>query len=491
MEKFLLRYRVPVVVGTLVFFGVLYGMLSFGNHLMFRTYGLDLGIYTQALYDYAHLQGNDCSFFLWEPSNLLADHFDLYLVLLSPLVYLFGEYTLLVVQLLAVLLGLWGMYRLTRLYTDSEWLQVLAMLLLGTAFGVWHAFGFDYHSNVVSALLLPWLLYYVKRKHAWGVVLLAVAMSIAKETSALWVAFVLLALLWDWRGDRRMRRLLAWTTVGCLAYFMIVGLLVMPSLDEGGSKGFWRYSWMGSNMGEMATWVLMHPLEAVHDLFIDFTPDADNGQLKTEFFICALLSGGLLTLCKPNYLLMLVPPVAMKMLAKDTGFWGVTYHYNVEICVVLAVASSLVLSQSFRGRLQHIVAWGAVALTIGTLVYTTDNPKTYIRKENVRVFDARHWRQPDFDRSTVHQLMQQIPDEASVCATTMFTPYLAARDSVYIFPMGLAYGADYYLLLKHHWCYYEGEEEQVDKMINDTVRYRVVDHDDNVYLLVAKDFVER
>ncbi len=258
MEKFLSRYRVPIIVGMLLCFAVLYVLLSFVNHWMFRSYGLDLGLYTKMLYDHAHLSMNDCSFYLWQPSNQFGDHFDLYLVLLSPLVYVFGEYTLLIVQLLALVMGLWGIYKLARLYTESEAIPLLAMLLLGLSFGVWHAMSLDYHSNVVSALMLPWLLYFVKKEQPWGVVLMAFAMSIAKETSALWVVFVLLALLWDCRHNRLMRRVLAYTTLGCVLYFVVVTMWVMPSFGSG--RGFWRYEWMGNGMGGVALWLMSYPL---------------------------------------------------------------------------------------------------------------------------------------------------------------------------------------------------------------------------------------
>lgn len=474
-------------IAILVLFGIVPGLLSFGNHFCFRTYGLDLGIYTKTLYDFAHLHVNDGTFFLWEPSNQMGGHFDLYLLLLSPLVYVFGEYTLLIVQLLAVLLGMWGMYRLAGLYTDSAHIRLLSMLLMGFQFGVWHALAFDYHSNVVSAMLLPWLLYNVKRQRAWGVVLLSAAMAIAKETSALWVVFVLAALLFDWWRDRPMRRLLGFTSLGCMAYFLFVSLLVMPALGGGGGTGFWRYEWMGGSVGEVAQWVLTHPLEAVRDIFVDFTPDADSGHLKVEFFICALLSGGLLAMLKPNYLIMLVPPLAMKMLSKDIGFWGVTYQYNVEIAAVLAVAAVAVMAGGYsRVRPMRWVAIATLLSTLGSLIYTTGNPKTAIRKENVRVLDSRHWQQPDFDTKEARRLIKEIPSDASVCATTMFTPHLATRDSVYIFPMGQAYGAEYYLLLCHHWCYYEGEEDWVASMIADTVTYRVLSTDGQLYLLRRK-----
>ncbi len=491
MKRILTRHKSPLVVGILLFFGLLFAVESIGNHLCFRTYGLDLGVYTKTLYDHAHLNGNDGTFFLWEPSNQMGGHFDLYLWIFSPLVYLFGNYTLLLVQIAAVLLGMLGMYRLSGLYAKKSWLPLTAMLLVGLSFGVWHALGYDYHSNVVSAMLLPWLLYFVKRCQRVGTVLTAVAMSIAVEASALWTAFVLLALVWDMRRDRPMRRLLMLTSAGCLAYFLVVTLWVMPLLGGGGGTGFWRYKWMGANVGEVARWVVAHPFVAVKDVFVNFT-DGPGGLLKREFFLCLLASGLLFTCFKPNYLVMLIPPLALKMLSSDVeSFWGVANHYNIELCMVAAVGTVAALGRMRQGRAQTLLCVLAVALTTCTFFYTIGRPQTPIRKANVRILDACHYRQDDFDAATARRLLKQVPADASVCATTMFTPHLAARDSVYIFPMGLAYGAGYYLLLKHHWCYYEGEEDQVDKIINDTVGYRVVDTDGMVYLLEAKNLVKR
>ncbi len=88
---------------VLFFFGIIYSLISLVNHYCFRTYALDLGAYTNALYDYIHLQWNDSSVFKEVPENLLSDHFDLYLILFSPFIYLFKTYTLLIIQIISVL----------------------------------------------------------------------------------------------------------------------------------------------------------------------------------------------------------------------------------------------------------------------------------------------------------------------------------------------------------------------------------------------------
>ena len=72
----------------------------------------------------------------------------------------------------------------------------------------------------------------------------------------------------------------------------------------------------------------------------------------------------------------------------------------------------------------------------------------------------------------------------------MLSPHLAARDSVYAFPAGIR-KANYFLLLQNHFCYTDSDAQFAHKIINDTVHYRVVDSGDNIYLLVAKDLIER
>lgn len=131
------KLQTAVLIGILVLFGVLFGLLSIGNHLCFKTYGLD--------------------------------------------------------------------------------------------FGVWSAMGSDYHSNVPSAMLLPWLLYFIKQEKLGMASIMVIAIIIAKETQALWVFFVLLGLLWDYRKDARTRRWPLFSMLGTTLYAVVEILLIHRS----------------------------------------------------------------------------------------------------------------------------------------------------------------------------------------------------------------------------------------------------------------------
>ena len=432
--------------GITLLFATMYALLVFGNHLCFRTYCLDLGVYTHTLYDYAHLRVDDCSSYLWEPQSALGDHFDLYLPMLSPLVFLFGQYTLLLVQILAVLFGGWGVYLLIKENTDSQLLPPLAMVALLGSFGVWHALGFDYHSSVVASMLMPWFwLCFQRGRYGWSSALIFL-IAIAKETMPLWIFCVALALLWDYRRDRVARRWLLGYMGFAVVYFVVIAMMAMPSLGSN-SQVIWRYKYMGDSFGDIARWIVCHPGQAVVNCFSNFTHDPGDQCIKLEFWLCIAASGGLvLLLRRPHWLLMMVPCVLMKMLARDAGFWGITFQYNAELMPVLVCGSFLALSQ-MRPR------WLAPALTLLVLlttVYSVSNPRTHIRKANLRIHAADHYRQREFSAAEARRMLALIPPDASVCATTMFEPHLAARDSVYMFPIGLGHNAEYYLLLDHH-----------------------------------------
>jgi len=63
----------------------------------------------------------------------------LYTVILSPLYYLFGSPTLLYIQILSVLFGSIGIYKLIKKRFDQPYLPELAMIHYLSFFGIYSA----------------------------------------------------------------------------------------------------------------------------------------------------------------------------------------------------------------------------------------------------------------------------------------------------------------------------------------------------------------
>lgn len=462
--------------------GILYALISLVNHYLFKTYALDLGLYTHAMYDYAHFRMSDCDMFKAIPQNLLSDHFDLYLIILSPLVYVFGTYTLLIVQIVAVLLGGWGVYKLIGLYTDNDWLPILAVATFFFSFGIIHSMAFDYHSNVLTAMMLPWLLYFIKQRQLKWATLFVVLFVIGKENMSLWLFFIAIGLMWDYRKDKKTLWHLAAYAVFTIAYFFIINMVVMPKLGGTGG-GFARYAYLGDNYIEIAKNLLMHPRKALRLLYVNTSGRPKLDGIKEEFYLCALFTGMLFTLLKPNYLFMLIPLVAQKMLAYEHLFWGVSFQYSVEFMPVLVISAFLVIIKVKRQAWRLVLASAVLLSTILTTFYTIGVPKSYVVLDQVCVYQKRHYVQEGFDTKYARQLIKQIPDDASVCAATTFVPHMALRLEIYdFFSMVDHTNADYVIIHKDYLDYRIGGQ----LIFKNRADYETIATDGTILLLKKK-----
>lgn len=458
--------------------GVVYCLISLVNHYLFKTYALDLGLYTHAMYDYAHFRIDDCSMFKTVPQSILSDHFDLYLIILSPLIHVFGSYTLLIVQIAAVLLGGWGVYRLIGLYSEDDWMPVLASVVFFFSFGIIHALAFDYHSNVLTAMMLPWLLYFLERRKFGLSTLFVVLFVIGKENMSLWLFFIAIGLMWDYRKDKQTLWHLVAYAVFSIAYFFIINMIVMPKLGGSGG-GFARYAHLGDNYVDIAQRLVFHPWETLQMLFTNVSGMSKFDGVKEEFYVCALTTGMLLTLLKPNYLLMLVPLIAQKMLAVDSMFWGISFQYSVEFMPVIVIASFLVIIKLKKQVWRIVLASCLLLSTVLTTFYTIGIPKSQVWLDQLCIYQGRHYEQKNFDVHYAYEVIKQIPDDASVCAITPFVPHLAIRDEIRNFANTRNIKTDYVLMTEP---YFEFEREGV-LVLKNRDEYETVATDGTIYLL--------
>lgn len=476
------RRKNITVAAVLTAAAVLYALISLVNHYLFKTYALDLGLYTHAMYDYAHFRMADCSMFRPLAQNLFSDHFDLYLPLLSPLVYVFGSYTLLLVQIMAALLGGLGVYKLISLYTDDGLMPVLAASVFFVSFGIIHAIAFDYHSNVLTAMMLPWLLYFLKQRRFALASVFVMLFVIGKENMSLWLFFIVIALMWDYRKEKKTLWYLVGYAVFSLAYFFIINMLVMPKLGGSGG-GFSRYAYLGDNYAEIAKNLLTNPGDTFRLLYVNNSGLSRFDGVKEEFYYCILASGLVLTLLKPNYLIMMIPLIAQKMLAAEGNFWGVSFQYSVEFVPVLIVSSFLVIVKLKKRLPRLLLACALLLSVILTTFYTVGVPKAFILVDQLCVYQGRHYTQNQFDAEYARQLIKQIPDDASVCASMTFVPHMVFRREIYDFyAVGDRVDTDYVLILDKYLEMTRGDHPLFYRRAN----YEILSTDGTLYLFRRK-----
>ncbi|MBP5797114.1 MAG: DUF2079 domain-containing protein [Bacteroidales bacterium] len=473
------RSRRITLAAIFIAAGVLYVLISLVNHYLFRTWALDLGFYTHIMYNYAHLRSSSFFMFDMDYVKVLCDHFDLYLLLLSPLVYVFGSYTLLVIQIASILLGGWGVYKLIGLYTDDEWIPIFACAVFFVSFGIIHALSFDYHSNVLATMMLPWLLYYIKLRRFGLATLFVVLFVIGKENMSLWLFFILIALLWDYRKDKKTIVFLLLGSVFSLVYFLVINLVVMPKLGGSGG-GFTQYAWLGDNYLDIAKKLLTHPGKTMRILFTNTTVFHSYDGIKVETYCCVLASGLLLAFLKPNYLLMLIPLFAQKMLSSHFLFWGISNQYSVEFVPVLVIAAFLVILRLKKRGWRYGISALLFVSVLMTTFYTITSPKVPIHRERLCVYLKEHYRQEDFDVRYAHHLIKQIPKDGYVCAASMFVSHLALREKIEDFEWNKNTEAEYVLIPA---SYLEKKHPDGDALWRNKDAFEVVETDGNLFLM--------
>lgn len=401
------------------------------NHYCFRTYALDLGIYTNALYDYAHFRWNDAAVFKEQAQNVLSDHFDLSLVLLSPLSLLFGQFTLLIVQIFSMVLGAFGAAYWVRIRCHRVDWQWQIMLLFYLFFGVYSALSFVYHSNVLAACLLPWLLAFVHQKQWLKVYVTAFLMLICKEIIAIWMVGIALFIAHTYWQDKTIRRHAFILLLSSLSYALLVLYVIMPALSLNQAYNHYKYHALGQNYAQALVFCFAHPIDLLKIMFTNTSQNNLFDWVKIEFWVFIMLSGAWAVCYNPRYLYLLGIPLVSKMAYDDPAVWSIDCHYSIEFAPILVM-----LLAEFKAKWKGIRLPWAVLIALNAIVSIRLMDHTvYMHDYNrLRVYQKGHYER-GFNLTPIRQAIDGIPKQAVVSAQSSILPHLAYRDKVYQFPI--------------------------------------------------------
>jgi uncharacterized membrane protein len=479
-------------LALLLFFALIYSLVSLVNQVNFRTSALDLGYEAQAVADFAHLREPRVTLLLdAPPTAYLANHFSLTPALAVPLYYLVGPvWALLLLQIGAVLVGLVGAWRYARYMGASEGQANWALAFLGSQWGIFSALGFDFHNNVLGAMALPWLARWVAQQR-WGrAALAAIFIVVSKENLALWLAFVLLGLAWQ---HRRQRAVVWRAGVGALlalGYFVVITHYLMPALDTTHRPytQLARYGELGSSLPAIAWHLLTHPSQLWRTLFTNTLPDTAYDYIKLELWAALLLSGGWALLRRPWYALMLVPILAQKLLANDAGFWGINYQYCIEIAPVLTLAVADTLASRRPASVRW--SWALVPVVLFTIVTLYMRRSTWYDRSTTNFLVGRHYRPAYPDRAALQAALARVPAEVSLSASSSLAPHLTNRRDLFLFPVLRTAGV--VALLREpdergSWPLSPAEAQRAAAQLRADPSYRVL-YEDAQLILLARRF---
>ncbi|AEA43600.1 DUF2079 domain-containing protein [Fluviicola taffensis] len=432
MRKLTLIKEHRFLLVALFIASVVYALITFVNQYCFRTYSLDLGVYTNAMYDYAHLRFNDSLAFKSESENLLADHFDLYLPLFSPLIYVFGSYTLLIVQWISILFGGVGIYTFFLQLYPNQGTRKFALIYFLLFFGVFAAISYDYHSNVVASMFVPWLFLAFERKKGISIIIWTILIAIGKENMALWLLFIAIGLAYINRKDWWKLKIAIGIACFSLIYFIVVIGWVMPSFSNTGVFSQFRYSVLGANVSEGILQLVKHPLDSLSVLFQNHSGKSVYNFVKFEFWMMILMVG-FFCIFRPVYLFMLIPIIGQKMFHDNADTWGVVQQYCIEFAPILTIGTFVFIGDKKTKSKRLILSYIAVFLALVTSIRLMDNTIAHYDKARLRIYKSAHYKS-EFPIKEAYEVLNLIPSDAIVSAQSTFVPHLAVRDKIYTFP---------------------------------------------------------
>jgi uncharacterized membrane protein len=447
--------RALAAVCAVVF--AVYGTYALIRHAHYETTNYDLGIFDQAIRNYAHFRAPIVP--LKAPGyNLLGDHFHPLIAVWAPLYWIWDDpRMLLLVQAALFAASVVPVVRFAERRIGGRRALVVG-LVYGLSWQLQQAVQFDVHEIALAVPLIAVVIDAIDRR-AWRIVVLCsvLLLGVREDMGAIVVVAGLLvafrspapgsglgpasdgvepepgargrlARLRRWAAPRRVN--LAYGSVlvalGFAGYWVATSL-VIPALAPSGSFAYWTFPALGPDPTSAVRFVLTQPWQVVR-LFV--TP-----SVKAHTLLQLVAPTMLLGVGSP-YILLTLPILAERMLNSRTQLWGTGYHYSSVLAptVVMAAVDTVDKIARWLGarrpgwrwwRFRPVdlwVAWCVGFLVLGHVLHWPDFPMG--RMKNYWFWHAN-------DRvAAIERVLPQIPPDQCVEAANQLGPHLIDRDYV-------------------------------------------------------------
>jgi uncharacterized membrane protein len=446
-------YRDPVIWAiALAVFGA-YTALSLFRLLQLDPASWDLGIYTEYVKQYAHLQApivdtRAAGF------NLFGDHFQPIVALIAPFFRVFpSAATLLVAQALLTASSVFGVGQVARDKLGAGAGRAIARAY-GISWGLQEMIDFDFHEIAFAVPLLAFSLSALVRGRVKAAVWWALPLVFVKEDQGFTVAAIGLYMILAGlrvnlsapaagtrrdpdrdpdRGpdrERRMKAGLFLLTWGFAWSFLAIAVII-PHFNPAHHYDYWSDGGVLAPGGHLSVTGLARQ-------FLRAWPD------KLQTTVMLLLPTAFIALRSPLALIA-GPSLLLRFLSTNSSFWGTFWHYNATVMPILFVAAVAALARiradmdsgelagfpswgtGHRGRARAVLAGAgnhgvaamlaiAVVLALRLPVSNLWNAQTYRISPHVASADAA---------------MAKVPDGATVQTTLDLLAPLGARTDTF------------------------------------------------------------
>lgn len=464
-------------IGLYVF---VFSLVSFLKFNAFVYNDFDLAVHSQVLWNLTH--GSLYSSILG--IGFLGNHAHLISFLIAPIYKLFPHpLTLLFLQTLALGMGAYPLYLLSRSVLGYAWALVIAtMYLIYPALGYTNLF--EFHPTAFATFFLFFMLYEFYRGRLWPFIIFMTLSMICQENIPLVVIMVGFYALIRRKG-------LLWVIIPVLAggfYFWLAIAKIMPAFNKNTIQFISIYGYLGRSYSEIIVNILKHPLLVLRFMFI-FS--------RIVYLIQLFMPLAFIPLLSPGTLLIALPFFMQHLLSLRPTEMTVHYHYTAEM--IPFIFFSFIFGVNNLLRFAKVKKQQAL---LGIFLLLFCAVANFYLGPHCRLFtqQARAQLTKDDRDRTKESFLKKIPPDAAVVATFEFLPHLTHRKELYSFhhlymgyytlssqPYRLPQTVQYALLDFNDWMtfsvFHNPQGYQAIRTFLDSGPWGVVDVRDSIVLL--------
>ena len=405
------KLTIPLTAVVALAFALFTASFTVLLYLTFRSPSFDLGVFSHMFYN---MKEHLLPLTTVERDGLLS-HFAVHI---SPVYYLILPFyclfpspiTLQIVQAVILASGVIPVYLLSRKLNFSH----QSTLFWCCAYCFYPALAggcnFDLHENCFLAPFLLWLFYFAESRKTVPMYLFAILTLSVKEDAAVYVAFLALFLLISKKQYRHGSALLV-LSIGC---FMVESLILS---QYGHGVMNYRYDAYFSGDGSMVT-VLFNLLKDPSTVFRHIL--ANDRWEFILLMLVPLLGLPFLFGRKPARIILVGPFLLVNLMPQYVYQYSIYFQYAFGSLAFLFYASMLTVSDrklSAKRALPALCAAFALMLFFSSVLEKGEIVKDYQKNRDTY--------------ETLASYLSEIPDDASVKASTFLLPHLADRDEIY------------------------------------------------------------
>jgi len=438
MFNFIKKYSDYIFVALLILFSVIYIFMSVKTHLNFETYGWDLGVFDQGIWQWSKFIFPYSSF---TDLPWLADHFHLILVLVAPFYWIYSSaITLVSVQAVVTCLGAIPLYLLSKRITKNYLFSLVISLSYFLFYSLqWHIFS-GFHELTFLPLTLGFVMYFYETRNTklyWLSFFLA--LLVKEEIGLLLGAFGVWILI---SNRKRWKQALASVILGFGTTVFLVTYL-MPAI----AGGIYRHSGFGVS-GNSFTDVIINIIKNPGLLLKAFV----DSPVKVNTMFVTFWPFMFLPFFAPATLILALQQFAVRFIDYEKVMrWTPYFTYSLPMATIMAWGSIYGFKnlQEYFEKFGRKVSKILIFTVISALFVVTGLEQISLHAPINSIFKKVFYRNESWMDNN-RKVIGCVPKTASISAQDSLAPWLSERKYVKVFPEGLNQGYDYIIVDLHN-----------------------------------------